>query len=239
MRKILGAVTAFAVMLAVTTGANADSDSISASPWTGTYVGLQVGSGHSESGLKFCDTGGCPMLTISPYEFSPSVNSILAGGYLGYNYQMGRFVLGVEADLMAAQGNNAYASAVMPSTPFGHEVEQSYFGTFRARAGGLVSSQLLVFATAGVAFADLTMDNPTCGTCGTGGTTKFIDNSFTGWVIGGGLEYAASSSIHFKFEYLFSKFGEEDLTLGATTSYTEKDLTNNQFRIGISTKLGN
>ena len=237
---MLVAVTAFAVMLAVTPVANAVGASMSASPWTGTYVGLQVGSGHSESGLKFCDTGSCPAPAISTFgTYYPSVDSILAGGYLGYNYQMGRFVLGVEADLMAAQGNDAYASQALPSIGFGHEVEQSYFGTLRARAGGLVSSQLLAFVTAGVAFADLTMDNPGCRTCGTGGTTTFIDDSFTGWVIGGGLEYAASSSIHFKFEYLHSSFGEKDLTLGATTSYTEKDLTNNQFRIGISTKLGN
>ena len=54
--------------------------------WTGFYVGLNAGYGFGTSTWTF------------PAVDCPNQAGFLVGGTLGYNYQVGSFVFGVEGD---------------------------------------------------------------------------------------------------------------------------------------------
>src|SRR5436190_6782639 len=58
--------------------------------WTGFYIGGNIGGAWAERHVTD---------TITGLDFSRSSDGVfIAGGQIGYNYQMGNFVLGVEGD---------------------------------------------------------------------------------------------------------------------------------------------
>jgi outer membrane immunogenic protein len=103
-----------------------------------------------------------------------------------------------------------------------------FWGTIRARAG-FVWDRALIFATGGVAFARL--DNVSHNTI-TGHTASSSDVQ-TGWVAGGGVEYAFADNITGKLEYLHMDFGRYD-GLGSSHGRVSFDNTVNVIRAGIA-----
>jgi outer membrane immunogenic protein len=100
--------------------------------WTGLYVGANAGYGWSVD-----DTATINGATVDLGE----ANGFVGGGQVGFNYQIGAFVVGVEGDLQWAN--------------FGDDTSDGWFGTARARAG-VAFDRALVYATGGFAFADNT-----------------------------------------------------------------------------------
>ena len=86
---------AIGALLASSVAASAADMDTPLSYWSGFYVGAQVGAGANVS--DFLCEGDCDDILLDT-----SLNNILAGGYVGYNYQIDRFVVGVEGDLSAA-----------------------------------------------------------------------------------------------------------------------------------------
>ena len=218
---------AIGALLASSVAASAADMDTPLSYWSGFYVGAQVGAGANVS--DFLCEGDCDDILLDT-----SLNNILAGGYVGYNYQIDRFVVGVEGDLSAAFGRDDFDYNLWPAIDSGYRIEQDYYASIRARFGYLVTDSFLAFATIGWAFADYTMDNP-CGDCSDWDNTTFIKGDRDAFVVGGGLEYALSESVHLKGEYLYADFGTSTLTLcdeGCTDFRT--DLENHQVRVGLS-----
>src|SRR5262245_64122575 len=95
-RLVLAGLTAAG--LSATTSVNA-ADRLPPAPhyayWTGFYYGGHVGAGRDEDRAT---TVGANALIASSTIDSVQANSFLIGGQLGYNYQIGIGVLGVEAD---------------------------------------------------------------------------------------------------------------------------------------------
>jgi outer membrane immunogenic protein len=237
--RLLGAVLATAAGLSTTAiaadvySAGSVKDvpvSVPVTNWTGFYVGLQAGAASNASSLK-CENGPC-----DPISYDTSLNSVLAGGYVGYNAQYGRFVLGVEFDMNASLGKNNFSSGSWEAVEDGYKISQSYYGSVRGRAGYLLTEALLGYVTGGWAFADYKFDNPSCPNCADWGNLTLIDGNRDGFVIGGGLEYALSQNVHFKGEYLYSGFGTQTKVYDGV-SFPSK-LQENQVRIGISYNFG-
>ena len=89
--------------------------------WTGFYLGVNAGYGWSRSEIdprgtnNFCNPllGGCPPTNVSPGGIAADVASAaiippalnpngrggLVGGTIGYNKQIGFWVIGIEADM--------------------------------------------------------------------------------------------------------------------------------------------
>jgi outer membrane immunogenic protein len=105
--------------------------------WTGFYIGLNGGGGFGNShwdalGSNFDISGG------------------LVGGTIGYNYQAGQAVFGVEGDIDWADINGSTTSGC-PTTC---KTSDSWLSTVRGRLG-YAADRFMPFVTGGVAFGDI------------------------------------------------------------------------------------
>lgn len=164
----------------------------------------------------------------------------LLGGYFGYNYQISKVVIGAEAGINAGIGDGqANFEGNIDLVPI-LRASNTYNADIRGRFGYLVTDNVLLFATGGVAFSDYKIDQPECSNCSGWGNTIVASGNRVGYVVGGGMEYALSQNIHLKAEYLYSDFGSNsenyseahDSTVD-TIALSTKYVTN-QVRVGLS-----
>ena len=157
--------------------------------WTGFYVGANAGYGWGNVNLNgWANNIG-------------NLDGFVGGGQIGYNYQMGQFVIGAEADIQGADlgtGRNV----------FGDSVKTEYFGTVRARVG-VAFDRFMPYITGGWAYGNVKTSIPTL--------AFSSDRSHTGgWTVGGGVEYAFTNNLIGGVEYLYVDLGEKNI-LGAGT----------------------
>jgi outer membrane immunogenic protein len=155
--------------------------------WSGPYAGInagyQFGSGNSD-GLD----GG------------------LVGGTLGYNWQVGNLVFGLEGDIGWANFG-ASQTAVVPPVTVNVTSEANWFATVRGRFG-YAFDRNLVYVTGGGAFASNKITvNVTVGAL-TAGLSDTQTHS--GYVVGGGFEHAFTNQWSAKVEYLYANLGSEN-----------------------------
>lgn len=162
--------------------------------WTGFYVGVNAGYG-------FGNNNNSEGAFVAPFGFVPGANDngdnsgFVGGGQIGFNYQMGQFVVGLETDLQYADmKSNRVGFIPAPGRIVSGNSGIDYFGTVRARLG-FAFDRTLIYATGGFAYA------------GGGGNNGFNfvggDDSRTGYVVGGGVEYAFTNNITLKLEGLY------------------------------------
>ena len=162
--------------------------------WTGFYIGAMGGyASEDNSTNSFNRKGG------------------FAGGTLGYNFQSGDVVFGVEADAAWADVSNT--TTVLGVTG---KAEIRDWGTVRGRIG-YAFGQVLLYGTGGYAWADnrITFSVP--------GFSVSDSHVHSGWTVGGGLEYMFAPHWSLKGEYLYKSFGNENYTfplLGTGTTGT-------------------
>lgn len=107
--------------------------------WAGPYIGIAGGYawGHSKQtdpGIPCDFFGTCP--TTEPADGSYSVTGGIIGGTLGYNWQRGPWVFGVEGDYSWADvsGSSQTCGATSP-VPHACGTKLESFGTLRGRIG--------------------------------------------------------------------------------------------------------
>lgn len=169
--------------------------------WTGFYAGLNGGYGWSNS-------------------FGTDAKGAVYGAQLGYNWQTGAFVFGVEGDF---QGTSIKASDTVGAVTA--EAKISSFATVRGRIG-YAFDRLMIYGTGGWAYVD------TKATLSAGGLS--IDDSAwsSGYAVGGGVEWAAWNRWSVKGEYLFVHSGDVTLTLAGATATGNFDT--NIIRAGLN-----
>lgn len=179
--------------------------------WTGFYVGTHLGYGWSD---------------VDWQETNPSFNGshdgsgVLAGGQIGYNWQAGRFVYGVEADIsrLWVDGGNA-----------GSSHEMSWLYSVRGRLGlASPDNRTLFYVTGGGAWADI--DYASLG-------GSYSNNHF-GWVIGGGIERALTQNVTARIEYLYYDFDSATAPAGTLAGgTTDLDPSMHTVRFGLNFKF--
>src|SRR5262249_9132535 len=136
--------------------------------WTGFYVGANIGWGWTrDHGEHFCvlPTGhlgvnDCQVLP-SPGSEHISASGVIGGGQLGYNWQIGQIVLGIETDFQGADihgsttvggpfGTVGIPGLFNPAGFFTASEKIDWFGTVRGRVGWVAWDRALVFATGGL-----------------------------------------------------------------------------------------
>ena len=160
--------------------------------WTGLYVGAHGGYGWGR--ITGTDpTGATPDSTVN-------TKGAVAGGQIGYLYQINALVLGIE-------GTYSWADIKLNTTgPVGLgtiSVKNDYIATVAGRAG-YAFDRALLYGKGGVAFTRDVAD----ATDGLGGssTGRF---SRTGYVVGGGFEYAFLNNWSARAEYNYLGFGSQ------------------------------
>jgi len=214
------------------------------STWTGLYIGMNAG--YSMAGSDTFQDGGLVLrnaFTIAPPGSAnaaalsswstghASMSGFLGGGQAGYNYQWTSFVAGLEADIQGSgvngegsaggawkTGTAAGASAVS-QTAIDLRKDVDWLGTVRGRVGWLYSPTLLLYATGGLAYGNVSASanlwqgwSGVLGPAGlattysTGGASTFHSLN-TGYTVGGGVEWMIAPGWSLKAEYLYYNLG--------------------------------
>jgi outer membrane immunogenic protein len=150
--------------------------------WTGLYAGINGGYGWGTSNWS-----------ALPSNFN--TNGGLAGGQIGYNWQFGQFVYGLEgdADWADLRGNSGIAGCGLGVC----QTKSDYLATARGRLGYAID-RFLPYVTGGLAVGNIRTTSPLVG-----GT----DTTNAGWTVGGGVEFALAGPWTAKVEYLHVDLG--------------------------------
>ncbi|MDI3468771.1 MAG: Outer membrane protein [Pseudolabrys sp.] len=175
--------------------------------WTGAYIGLNGGYGF---GANSTFSGG----TV-PGGFHTS--GWLFGGTLGYNWQTGPAVFGVEGDIDWA---DIHGSGIC--TGFACETKNDWLGTVRGRLG-YNAGRWMPYVTGGLAFGGV---KSSIDTFGGSSSTK------AGWTLGGGVEAMLWGPWSAKLEYLYVDLGHVNDIPG--TGGTSADFKTNIIRAGLN-----
>jgi outer membrane immunogenic protein len=182
--------------------------------WTGFYIGVNGGWGFS--GTQNNSFG--------------NINGGLVGGTIGYNYQMGQFVIGYEGDVDWADVHGGNFTYGLPGGFGTDKLTTNWMVTERARVGYAVD-RTLFFVTGGYAGID------------TRGTFSDSFGNFgsqykwqNGGVVGAGVEYAFTNNISLKGEYLYMPTFSQTYFAG-TPDVTSTRLGVSMFRAGINYKF--
>lgn len=228
MKRQTGAV-ALAMAVLLSSGA-ALADQCHSGPFNGLYIGATAGYAGLDSEQR----------PLGDPKLSSDEGSFIVGGHVGYNVQCGRVVVGVEGDLSYL---DLETRATQPDlTSYTTSVEG--LATLRGRLGVTVHPNMLIYATAGVAWADRTHHLVAPNT--PGGFFEQSDSDWaTGWVIGGGVELLRDDRWSIRAEVLWADLGSEDRTYivtgcggvpcTANVRWDDEILT---ARVGVSLKLG-
>jgi outer membrane immunogenic protein len=195
----------------------------SASDWDGFYGGVHFGYGFGDSDATGALTGESRTCFIvcspwTPYNAgltdSFDMNGVFGGAQAGYNIRSNSLVFGLEADIsksdLSTSGSNALVDIFGGVIQLGsYSTSIDWYGTARARAGYLLDDNLLIYATGGLAFGDVSSSMGV--SLGGGGTSTTSSDIQLGYAIGGGVESSAFSNMSIKLEYLYVDLGSADI----------------------------
>ena len=230
--------SAFSIAGAADLPLNAPPVAVEPAPtWTGFYIGGTIGGGWGDSQVanpvtSFSAGGlGCPAAcgpaaaAATPALYPTKPHGPLGGIEEGFNFQTGLTVFGVEADYSAAHisgSNSQFATAQIAGLPAGDGFTGSglaqqnlkSFGTVRGRLGVTPTPPILLYATGGLAYGQVSSTTSltlspigACGFCAPGTQSVTATGSLIGWTAGGGVEWMVAPHVTIKAEYLYYDLG--------------------------------
>jgi opacity protein-like surface antigen len=169
--------------------------------WTGAYIGAQGGYGWGQ-------TQWPDVLGFVPANTQPRFDSAnwLAGGTVGVNAQSGRFVFGVEGEILATGIKDSFSwlRVIGPtSLSVAYASKIDWLALATARAGFVVGDAWMFYGKGGIAIAQ-EQHTAVAGQHFNGITTAFNHAGsaiHTGAVVGVGAEYAFAPNWSVKAEY--------------------------------------
>lgn len=195
--------------------------------WSGIYFGLNGGYGFGDSQWTL------PAGNSGHFDLDGG----LFGATLGFNFQAGHFVFGLEGDLDWTDIEGSASSATL--CPAGgsctFKTENDWLGTARGRFG-YAFDRVMVYGTAGGAFGNVKPELTTPPLVGSSNSTQ------AGWTAGGGVEYALSANFTARIEYLFVDLSRGNFSCGPaqcpipTTIAASFDAS--LVRVGLDYKFG-
>ncbi|HXW40048.1 MAG TPA: outer membrane beta-barrel protein [Xanthobacteraceae bacterium] len=204
--------------------------------WQGFYGGGNIGYGWDPATATFNPTafanavlgplGGPYVVTGSsgPVNLSVNPQGVLGGGQVGYNWQSGATVYGIEADFDGANINGSTSAPFFVNGTEGGDIADfagnvglaqkvDYFGTVRGRLGW-ANDNLLLYGTGGFAYGHVTTSLNTFGITAPPGefsaaqlaalqVSASTSSLRPGFAVGGGIEWALARNWSIRAEYLF------------------------------------
>ena len=187
-----------------------------AANWTGWYIGAHAGAAWQKSDVtnNFGFFDGKSF--IPNPNASLSKTGFIGGGQIGYNWQHGNFVFGLEGDISGLTGKASADAVGYFDTAYSSQIR--WLSTVRGRFG-LAVGDTMAYMTAGVAFG------------GVKSSVNFVDfatysssKTKTGWTIGGGVEHMLNRNWTIGLEGLFVDLGKSSVDLGGgkTTRFSNQ-----------------
>jgi outer membrane immunogenic protein len=170
--------------------------------WTGFYIGGNVGGAWGTLDATDVNTGA----TVSPNN-----SGFAGGGQIGYDYQIGPWVIGIRN---LFDGTSISGGATISDPLFSGTINSSlhWFDALTARGGYLVQPNVLLYVQGGAAWTswDINAIN------GSGVQVGEISGgNRTGWTVGGGLEWMFLPHWSTFLEYNYMGFGTRSATTTA------------------------
>lgn len=199
--------------------------------WNGLYVGAHTGYGWAKPDVVNPATGGPGADPL------PSPSGGIAGLQIGYNAQLDRVVLGIEADFTwsAIKGSvDCFSFGCAPNGLhlFGHP---DLFATFTGRIG-YAFDRFLPYIKGGLFWGHEDFEQT-----GLGGTrcipTCSGSNENWGWTIGAGGEYALTRSWSVKLEYDYMTDFDKERTVvtnGVDQNVFDESRTIRVIKLGVN-----
>ncbi|EKS39564.1 hypothetical protein HMPREF9695_01525 [Afipia broomeae ATCC 49717] len=181
--------------------------------WTGFYAGLHAGGGWSDSSITQRNDLFPGFDTASFGNGNQA--GVVGGGQVGYNWQFApNWLLGIEGDISGTgiRNNNTrpITTGGAPIGPFGfnHVADQNvnWLASIRGRLGW-VWDRWLIYGTGGGAFGGVDYRTDYTGFAVNNPLTT--SRTLSGWVAGGGVEYAVANNWTVRAEYLYYDLGNE------------------------------
>jgi len=195
--------------------------------WSGFYVGGFLGGDYGASKITTFDGFGFPVSNAKP-----RIAGLIGGGTAGYNWQLGRYVVGLEGDIGATNTRGARPCGATTGLPFVDTAFTSFFftcqneldwvATFAGRLG-VTWDRTLIYGKAGVAWTrekftanciggPFNVVSPTCFNANADLTSGFTaSDDRVGGVFGFGTEFALTPNWSAKAEYSFIDFGRDSV----------------------------
>jgi outer membrane immunogenic protein len=155
--------------------------------WTGFYLGAAIGGSFGGTDIRG-DFGAGTL----------DAKGVSGGILAGYNWQVGRMVVGVETDISKLNYSGSLSNGL---DTYAGKIDA--LGTFRGRLGYLMTPSLLLYATGGLAWAhtDIRLDG--------GDRSK---DYLRGWQAGLGTELMLNEKWTMRLEYLYTDIGDKGIT---------------------------
>ena len=182
--------------------------------WTGFYIGGIVGGGWSTTessltGVSIPEFDGFSISGFSIPVAQTQANGFLAGGTVGYNWQVSPWlVLGVEGDIAWTDIKGSSPCILILACSTNHK----WMATAAGRIG-FTRDRLMVYLKGGAAWADtrygvsINLDGLTDGE-----QSISVKKTRVGALFGTGVEYAFLSNWSAKIEYNYIDFGHKNYT---------------------------
>jgi outer membrane immunogenic protein len=225
--------------------------------WTGFYAGVHGGYGWSDPTATFdpaaFTTGIIPNYVVTgataPFSLDVNPKGGFGGAQIGYNWQSGTFVYGLEADISGAAIRETASRPFSVTGTIGNDnadytgvfnlkQEIDVFGTVRGRLG-FAANNVLIYGTGGFAWGHVknsifTSNLATANLANFNGffpsLTRVASSSDVqfGYSAGGGVEWAFAPRWTFKAEYIFIDLGKSN---GNALSFPGASFTDTEVRL--------
>jgi outer membrane immunogenic protein len=200
--------------------------------WTGFYIGANLGAGWGQGSVTD---------SLFGLSFSNHNNNavFIGGGQIGGNYQINNFVFGIEGDFdWAANNGSSGGGTVIAGDTFQVTANNRWISTVAGRIG-IAFDRWLVYAKGGggwVGNNGFTVTNTTTGAAvGVSG-----NNTNSGWLAGGGVEWAFANNWSVRAEYDFLGLNNRSFTVPATfpvlagDTFTTHNRDVQMFTVGVN-----
>jgi outer membrane immunogenic protein len=191
--------------------------------WSGFYIGGHLGGKWADhDGDIFIDNA----VAFTPLGLAAfgnggkdSEGAFLGGGQVGFNWQAGSWVFGIEGDFSATSAERTVVCCgpLAPGLFFVPgdtiSVKNDWQASVRGRIG-YAWDRFMVYFTGGVAFANLEATVALVPVGGVPGFFASASETLTGGTVGGGIEFGLWENWTLGVEYRFTSFDSGDFALG-------------------------
>jgi outer membrane immunogenic protein len=161
----------FRVGLNYRIGGNSTYAPVATANWTGLYLGGNIGTGTGRDRSTLTDG-------VDTARFNLAPDGLIGGGQIGYNWQAGNIVYGLETDFQGStMEDNKTCLGCVPGGSLDFNSKLQWLGTVRGRLGYSAGPSLF-YATGGFAYGDVK----------TAINNVSFSETRTGWTVGGGIE---------------------------------------------------
>lgn len=182
---------------------------IAAPSWAGWYIGVNIGG--ASQGSNYNDANGPGGFNEYDQQWRHG-SSVIGGGQIGYNWQAGNIVYGLEGDFSGlSKPNGTYflntrSAGSAGCCTYGSHVP--WLATVRGRLGVTVGDgNTLLYGTGGLAIGRVKASANEQGDFGPGSPFNDYSSTRVGWAAGAGIERMIAPHWTIGVEALFADLG--------------------------------